>query len=89
MIIAGTPDELMRPMRGFIVEVRQSRTGLLLCPESHLHAEVIGARLPRSAVFSQPPGRGILITEGSQIGVQVPILADDLRGPPDPAGAPA
>ena len=72
-VIAGTADELMRPMRGFIVEVRQARSGLMLCPESHLHADVIGARLPRSAVFSQPTGRGILITDAGQVGVQVPL----------------
>ncbi|HWG72857.1 MAG TPA: FtsK/SpoIIIE domain-containing protein [Acidimicrobiales bacterium] len=76
MIIAGTPDDLLRPMRGFIVEVRQSRSGLLLCPESHLHAEVIGARLPRSAVFNQPPGRGILISDAGQLLVQVALPAD-------------
>lgn len=72
-IVAGTADDLLRPMRGFIVEVRQSRAGLLLCPESHLHAEVVGARLPRSAVFSQPPGRGILVDDRGQLAVQVPL----------------
>lgn len=75
MVIAGTADELLRPLRGFIVEVRQARTGLLLCPENHLHAEVVGARLPRSAVFSQPPGgRGILMTAGGPTAVQVPLM---------------
>jgi S-DNA-T family DNA segregation ATPase FtsK/SpoIIIE len=73
-VVAGTADELLRPMRGFIVEVRQARTGLLLCPESHLHAEVVGARLPRSAVFSQPPGRGILVNAGRHVALQVPWL---------------
>jgi len=74
MVIAGTAKELLRPLRGCIVEVRQARTGLLHCPESHLHAEVVGARLPRSAVFSQPPRRGILMTAGDPTGVQVPLV---------------
>lgn len=71
-VIAGGPEDLSRPMRGFVVEVRQSRTGLLLCPESHLHGEVIGARLPRSSAFGRPPGRGVLVTADAQTVVQVP-----------------
>ena len=72
MVVAGTGEDLARPMRGFIAEVRQSRTGLLLCPESHLHGEVVGARLPRSAVFSRPPGRGVLVAGDRLLTVQVP-----------------
>jgi len=72
MVIAGGAEELGRPMRGFIFEVRQSRAGLLLCPESHLHGEVIGARLARSSVFSRPVGRGVLVSDDRLMTVQVP-----------------
>ncbi len=72
MVVAGTGEDLARPMRGFITETRQSRTGLLLCPESHLHGEVVGVRLPRSAVFSRPPGRGVLAATDRLLTVQVP-----------------
>ncbi len=73
MVVAGSADELGRPMRGFIVDARQSRSGLLLCPETHLHGEIIGARLPRSAVFSRPVGRGVLVTGDTTAVVQVPL----------------
>jgi DNA segregation ATPase FtsK/SpoIIIE, S-DNA-T family len=73
MIIAGVAEDLLRPMRGFIPEVRQSRSGLLLCPESHLHGEVVGIRLPRSAAFSRPPGRGVLVLDNQATLVQVPF----------------
>jgi S-DNA-T family DNA segregation ATPase FtsK/SpoIIIE len=79
MVIAGIAEDLLRPMRGFIVEVRQSRTGLLLCPESHLHGDVIGARLPRSAAFSRPPGRGILVIDNQSALVQVPLPSPQRR----------
>ncbi|MBO0715402.1 MAG: hypothetical protein J2P59_11650, partial [Acidimicrobiales bacterium] len=75
LVIAGVADDLLRPMRGFIAEVRQSRAGLMLCPESHLHAEVLGARLPRSAAFDRPPGRGILIADNRSALVQVPLVS--------------
>ncbi|HET9077150.1 MAG TPA: FtsK/SpoIIIE domain-containing protein [Acidimicrobiales bacterium] len=72
MIVAGGAEDLARPMRGFIVEVRQSRAGLLLCPESHLHGELVGVRLPRSSVFSRPAGRGVLVIDDRITTVQVP-----------------
>jgi S-DNA-T family DNA segregation ATPase FtsK/SpoIIIE len=75
LIIAGVAEDLLRPMRGFIAEVRQSRAGLMLCPESHLHGEVLGARLPRSAAFDRPPGRGILIADNRTALVQVPLVS--------------
>jgi len=73
LVIAGVADDLLRPVRGFIPETRQSRSGLLLCPESHLHGEVIGIRLPRGAAFSRPPGRGILVLDNQSALVQVPV----------------
>ncbi len=72
LIIAGTTSDL-GAFRGFIPEVRKSRAGLLLCPGSPSDADLLGARLPRTAVFNGPPGRGALIAEWDMQIVQVPF----------------
>ena len=73
LIVAGTTDELAGAFRGFTADVRKSRSGLLLSPQSHLEGELLGARLARSAAFNGPPGRGLLITPGQVLLVQVPV----------------
>ncbi len=75
LVLAGTTGEL-GGFRGFIPEARKSRCGLLLCPGAPTDGEVLGARLPRTAVFSGPPGRGVLVCESELQVVQVPF--DDL-----------
>jgi DNA segregation ATPase FtsK/SpoIIIE, S-DNA-T family len=75
MVIAGTADELMRPMRGFIYNTCQSRAGLMLCPENHTQGELFGVRLARSMVFRGPAGRGVFIDGGDMRLVQVPLPA--------------
>jgi DNA segregation ATPase FtsK/SpoIIIE, S-DNA-T family len=77
LIIGGTTGDL-GAFRGFIPEVRKSRAGLLLCPSSPSDADLLGARLPRTAVFNGPPGRGALIAEWDMQIVQVPF--DDRAG---------
>jgi S-DNA-T family DNA segregation ATPase FtsK/SpoIIIE len=72
MVISGTADELMRPMRGFIYNTCQSRTGIMLCPENHTQGELFGVRLARSMVFRGPTGRGVFIDCGLMSLVQVP-----------------
>ena len=73
LIVAGTTDELAGAFRGFTADVRKSRSGLLLSPQSHLQGELLGTRLARSATFSGPPGRGLLLTPGHVVMVQVPV----------------
>ena len=73
LIVAGTTDELAGAFRGFTADVRKSRSGLLLSPQSHLQGELFGTRLARSATFNGPPGRGLLITPGQVLQVQVPV----------------
>jgi DNA segregation ATPase FtsK/SpoIIIE, S-DNA-T family len=75
LVVAGIAEELMRPMRGFIYQTVQSRAGLLLCPEHATDGDLLGAHLPRSAVFRHPPGRAILIGRGRTQTVQVPLAA--------------
>jgi S-DNA-T family DNA segregation ATPase FtsK/SpoIIIE len=77
LIVGGTTGDL-GAFRGFIPEVRKSRAGLLLCPGSPSDADLLGARLPRTAVFNGPPGRGVLIASWDMEIVQVPF--DDRAG---------
>jgi S-DNA-T family DNA segregation ATPase FtsK/SpoIIIE len=83
LVAAGTTDDLLSSFRGFLVEARKCRTGLLLTPTSHLAGEVLGLRLPRSAAFSEPVGRGLLVRSGQSLLVQVPTDS----GQRDAAGA--
>jgi S-DNA-T family DNA segregation ATPase FtsK/SpoIIIE len=76
-MLAGTSGELGQ-FRGFIPEARKSRTGLLLCPPAVAEGDILGIRLPRTAVFSGPTGRGILVTGGQTSIAQVPW--DDWSG---------
>jgi S-DNA-T family DNA segregation ATPase FtsK/SpoIIIE len=73
LVIAGTSGELLRAVRGFTAAARQFRCGLLLTPEAaQLGQELFGTKLPRSAAFDRPPGRGYLIQAGQATLVQVP-----------------
>ena len=73
LVVAGTSSELLRSVRGFTAAARQFRCGLLLTPEAaQLGQELFGTKLPRSAVFDRPPGRGYLIQAGQATLVQVP-----------------
>jgi S-DNA-T family DNA segregation ATPase FtsK/SpoIIIE len=77
LILAGTTADL-GGFRGFIPEARKARAGVLLCPTSPGDGDVLGARLPRTALFAGPPGRGVLVIEGALQLVQVPF--DDTAG---------
>jgi DNA segregation ATPase FtsK/SpoIIIE, S-DNA-T family len=73
LVIAGNTGELLRLPRGFTAEARQYRCGLLLTPEAAtLGQELFGTRLPRSATFDRPAGRGYLIRAGQAVLAQVP-----------------
>jgi DNA segregation ATPase FtsK/SpoIIIE, S-DNA-T family len=72
LIIGGTTRDL-GTFRGFIPEVRKSGAGLFLCPGSPSDAYFVGARLPGTAVFNGPPGRGALVAEQVIQIVQVPL----------------
>ena len=76
MIVAGTTGELNQ-FRGFVPEARKSKSGLLLCPPAASEGDVLGVRLPRTAVFSGPPGRGVLVGKGEITVVQVPFADPD------------
>jgi S-DNA-T family DNA segregation ATPase FtsK/SpoIIIE len=73
LVVAGAVDELAASFRGFAAEVRKSRSGLLLGLTNHLDGELLGVRLPRSAVGPGPVGRGLLVRNGQLSAVQVPV----------------
>ena len=73
LVVAGTSGELLRTSRGFTAAARQFRCGLLLTPEApQLGQELFGTRLPRSAAFDRPAGRGYLIQGSEAVLAQVP-----------------
>jgi S-DNA-T family DNA segregation ATPase FtsK/SpoIIIE len=80
VVIAGTTEELSVGFRGFVVDVRRSRTGLLLAPRGPLDGEVLGVRLPRNTGEAVPVGRGLLIVRGAVTQLQVAL--------PTPVGRP-
>jgi S-DNA-T family DNA segregation ATPase FtsK/SpoIIIE len=78
VVIAGTTEELSIGFRGFVVDVRRARTGLLLAPRGPLDGEVLGVRLPRVTGEAVPVGRGQLIVRGvaTQLQVALPTPID-------------
>ena len=75
LVIAGNAADLSRGTRNSAGAVRPYKCGLLLTPEDTQQPMLFGARLPRSAVFSRPAGRGYLIQAGQPVLVQVPEVA--------------
>jgi S-DNA-T family DNA segregation ATPase FtsK/SpoIIIE len=75
VVIAGTTDDLAVGFRGFVVEARRARSGLLLNPRGPFDGEVLGVRLPRGSVDidgrGTVPGRGLLVIRGAVTPVQV------------------
>jgi S-DNA-T family DNA segregation ATPase FtsK/SpoIIIE len=71
LVVAGTTDDLAIGFRGFVVEARRSRCGVLLAPRGPLDGEVFGVRLPRETGGRVPPGRGLLIEHGAITPLQV------------------
>jgi S-DNA-T family DNA segregation ATPase FtsK/SpoIIIE len=71
--IAGITEDLSVGFRGFIVEARRARTGLLMAPRGSLDGELLGVRLPRSTGGVAPAGRGLLVIRGSVSQVQVAL----------------
>lgn len=73
LVAAGATEALATTYRPWVVDARRSRAGLLLGPRSTLDGELVGVRLPRTAVGRLPPGRGILVIQGEVAPVQVAL----------------
>ena len=72
VVVAGTTSELAATYRGLAVDVRRSRTGLLLGPPQPADGDLLGVRLPQAMTTPGPPGRGVLVVRGRPLLVQVP-----------------
>jgi len=83
LVVGGTTGEMVNGYRGYIVEARKTKSGVLLNPEHPMEGELLGIKPPRSAVGPMPKGRGLLVLRGSYLPVQVP-LADALAQAGDP-----
>jgi DNA segregation ATPase FtsK/SpoIIIE, S-DNA-T family len=71
VLAAGNSEDLQSTYRGFTVDLRRSRCGLLLNPQSTLDGDLIGARLPRHLSGSRHAGRALLALRGELTLVQV------------------
>jgi S-DNA-T family DNA segregation ATPase FtsK/SpoIIIE len=71
VVAAGSTDALLGGYRGFVVELRRARSGLLLSPQSPGDGDLLGLRLPRSSVVAVHPGRGLLVGRGGTVPLQV------------------
>ncbi|MGF7236048.1 MAG: FtsK/SpoIIIE domain-containing protein, partial [Frankia sp.] len=73
LVAAGTTEDLQSAYRGFTVDARRSRCGVLLCPASPLEGDLFTVRLPRSTVGATLPGRGLLAVRGQLTPIQVAL----------------
>jgi S-DNA-T family DNA segregation ATPase FtsK/SpoIIIE len=71
LLAAGTTEDLLGQFRGFMVDARRSRCGVLLAPTAPAEGELFGVRLSRTFGGAVPPGRGLLFRRGNTIPVQV------------------
>ena len=71
VLAAGNNEDLQGTYRGFTLDLRRSRCGLLLNPQSTLDGDLVGARLPRNLNGSRHPGRALLAVRGELMPVQV------------------
>ena len=70
VLAAGSSTELQNTYRGFTLDLRRSRCGLLLNPQSALDGDLVGARLPRQ-LGGRITGRALLALRGELTAVQV------------------
>src|SRR5207253_2446116 len=83
VVLAGTTEDLSVGFRGFVVDARRARSGVVLCPRGPLDGELLGVRLARRYPSPTAPGRGLLVVGGSTVTLQVALP------PPLRSGTPA
>ncbi len=71
VVAAGTTDELVTGYRGFVVDLRKAKAGVLLSPQGPGDGDLLGARLSRATGGDVQPGRGLLVLRGRVEPLQV------------------
>ncbi|MCB0961500.1 MAG: FHA domain-containing protein [Acidimicrobiales bacterium] len=65
IVVASTIDHAKNTVSGFLGQIRRSRSGVLICPESPYDGGALGgSNLPRNLVFGQPEGRAVISVAG-------------------------
>ena len=75
LVLAGNADSICTGLSGWQVDAKKARQGVLLSPQGSTDGDLIGARVPRSAVGGPVrPGRGLLhLGDGVLLTVAVPV----------------
>jgi S-DNA-T family DNA segregation ATPase FtsK/SpoIIIE len=80
LVVGGTSADLSSGFAGWHAEARKARSGAVLSPQQMADGDLVGVRLPRSAIGDQvKPGRGLLHVGGGQLATVVvarPSAAD-------------
>jgi S-DNA-T family DNA segregation ATPase FtsK/SpoIIIE len=71
VVAAGTTEELVAGYRGFVVDLRKARAGVLLSPQGPGDGDLLGVRLSRATGGAVQPGRGLLVLRGRAEPLQV------------------
>ena len=79
IVVSSSPDAARRAFSGPLKDVRASRSGLLLQPDTDTDGDIVGVRLPRAVNPVWPPGRGYLAIRGTIELCQVGIGDDQGR----------
>jgi len=76
LVLAGSAEELNSGFTGWHVDARNTRRGALLSPQSPMDGDLIGARIPRSAIGGRiQPGRALVhLQDGVVREIRVPRL---------------
>ncbi|MET9967630.1 FtsK/SpoIIIE domain-containing protein, partial [Streptomyces sp. NPDC006356] len=74
LVLGGDEEDLCSGFSGWQVDARKARRGLLLSPQTSVSGELLGLRIPRSAVgYPVQPGKGLLhLGDGRLLSVLVP-----------------
>jgi S-DNA-T family DNA segregation ATPase FtsK/SpoIIIE len=75
IVLGGDAADLCGGFTGWQVDIKKNRSGALLSPQNVTDSDLVGAKLPRSAVGGQvTPGRAMVhLGTGELVTVQVPM----------------
>jgi S-DNA-T family DNA segregation ATPase FtsK/SpoIIIE len=79
VVATGRADNLRRAYGHWTQRVRESRCGVLLCPDHDLDGDLLAAELPRLDRLAALPGRGYLAMNGDVTGVHLAVPSGGAR----------